>query len=445
MANDDFQARLERLKNADTKQPARPPKTPKPKPQGRSLVRRIQIWGIGFLLTLVGVAYLNHQVEGGLREQMAQMGTDLKDSFTKSSDGKPRFSAIPTARPKSVQPTIEQKDQGTIMRSPAVLAAAGQTLEASDLFSDFEPGADLGIPSKVDQFQGLDHCKPRRPTKDEKIIGVRISAATMPTQIHAIDKASVARALTAGLKPALKHRRKIRLGVRAKQDTNLTTLGQSKAGMNTVDVVLTDTSAPLYLLLQISGGQMIWNLHLAPGVQLKHVVMISGGKVALSGLPSGVSYQYMRTGDFVTKHHFGVDDTPRDCMILPWRNPQPNWGTVQKAARRAGLFRNQMESFTKGYAAFNRWYKGAIGQDAAIGTMSALSAAHVLLGPEPTQKLPYHTIHAHDLLISKTDYVITGAPESRAQQMAKLHTDLFFSALGADIETLWPDPMERPK
>lgn len=95
-------------------------------------------------------------------------------------------------------------------------------------------------------------------------------------------------------------------------------------------------------------------------------------------------------------------------------------------------------SFTKGYEAYNYWYTGAFGVDADLNTAVAQSASHVLLGPKPAEKLAYHNIGDNDLLISKSDHVITGDAATRNADVSRIHNKLMQAVLGGDLEHQWP-------
>jgi len=177
-------------------------------------------------------------------------------------------------------------------------------------------------------------------------------------------------------------------------------------------------------------------------VQLTHVVMIAGGKTGLAGLPENTTYEAMKISDFVGPHFFGADDVPRDCMIRPWLQPKPSWGAWQKAQDKTNLlYVNQIKTYTTGFAAYDRWYQGAFGVPAAANTVAAQSAAHVLLGPVPPEKITYTPLAGRDLVFVRSDYLLTGDAETRAIRTANLHSELMQAALGGNLDRLWPAAM----
>lgn len=443
--------RTTRQKQIHGPQKERKPRRLQQNPRKLHLGRRIMFGVLVFFLLLFGGAYLNNALPENFSAKVAQMGDNLKRSLVvqNSQTGSDSQNTLirPAARPgirltqtgTSLESSprissIEHTYRGDVLPSPAVLATDGQKLFVTDLFADFQAGKDSSEPTNIIQYENIASCAPRRPTSDEKIMGVRLFEAQEPTQIQAFDKAEMANALLQGLRVSINFRRQIRLGEKEIRKLTYTQLGQAQGHMKSVDVILTDTSAPLYLVLQTQNGNTLWNLHLATGVKLSHVVLVSDGKAALSGLPTKASFEAMDINDFDTQ-----PDSGSDCMIRPWRKPQPNWIAWQKAQDGNTLFTNQLATFNKGHAAYNDWYQVAFGVDASSGTLAAKSAAHVLLGPKPEKTLPYHMIGGNDLLIAQTDYLIKGDAQTRAARVTQLHSDLMHAALGGGLETLWPN------
>jgi hypothetical protein len=50
------------------------------------------------------------------------------------------------------------------------------------------------------------------------------------------------------------------------------------------DVVVTELSAPIYLVLQTGAGNRIWNIHVAPGARIERVVLLGGNQVGVANL-----------------------------------------------------------------------------------------------------------------------------------------------------------------
>lgn len=50
------------------------------------------------------------------------------------------------------------------------------------------------------------------------------------------------------------------------------------------DVAITETAAPVYLVLENGAGNRIWNLHLAPGARIERVILLGGDQAGVANL-----------------------------------------------------------------------------------------------------------------------------------------------------------------
>jgi hypothetical protein len=210
-----------------------------------------------------------------------------------------------------------------------------------------------------------------------------------------------------------------------------------------LDIFVTDTSAPLYVVLQNMGPGVIWNLHIAPNVEIAHVAIIGSDYSGIANLPAGATVESLLVGDFIPPHQYGADDTVRSCMIRPWRLPSPDWIGSLKSEAGSLIDQNQMYSYTKGYEAYNRWYSATLGVDAAANTVTARDAAHVLLGPMPAAPFAYSSLAGQEIQFMEVEHLITGLPTERNSAATSIHRDLLTAAIGGDMTALTPPAMER--
>jgi len=168
-----------------------------------------------------------------------------------------------------------------------------------------------------------------------------------------------------------------------------------------VNVVLTDTSAPQYVVLQTLQDDVVWNLHPAPGVTIAHVAMIGNN----SGLV------------------------------------QPHWDAVLKSKGDNMLMINQVYTYTMGHKAFNSWYTQTLGVDADTNLTAAEGAASVLAGPLPATPVAFQDMTGRDIHMTRTDFVITGSQAARMAEIEKMQMDLVTAASGGDLALLTPPLM----
>ncbi len=425
----DFAERLHRIEERRQNQPPvtaadlgiTPAPSPYDHPQERHLIRNTLIWMMIFAAAGLG-GY--HAINA--------LPDDLKSLFGAGNGAENVASAaIDDTEEPVLHISGDMSDHGPILHSPHVANLQSEPLTLSDIASGVDlPTADT-VPGAVIPFVRNASCSLRRPLPNETVMNIRLANGLLPAPVQAFSHAALADRLT-------KNVTAITQGGRA-YDLD----GRITGDLRSVDVFVTDTSAPLYLVLQNMGHGILWNIHTAPDVNVAHIAIVSSGHSGLVNLPANTTFDALLVSDFVGPHEFGADDQIRDCMIRPWRNPQPDWIAAQKAANGNTLYENQITSFSKGHAAYNAWYTSALGVAANTNIVAPRDAAHVLLGPVPATPITYRTIAGQNVHMMHTDNIITGNATMRAAQTEALHRDMLLAAIGGDIALLDPLPMER--
>ncbi|MFO8126787.1 hypothetical protein [Yoonia sp.] len=331
--------------------------------------------------------------------------------------------------PEAIPETDTMSDQGPVLSSPSVLAGSG-VLTLLDIVDNVSlPTGNTEIGDIIPIIRKA-QCNLRPLLPSEKIMGVRIENALLPAPLYAFSNRQLADQLLFHVESVT-------------QDGAPPTTEMGLTGEKAVlDVFITDTSAPLYLVLQNIGQGIIWNLHPAPEVEIAHVALIGSDFSGAANLPVDTTIEGMLVSDFVPPHQYGADDTPRDCMIRPWRNPEPDWIASRKSEAGSLVSQNEMYSYSKGYAAYNRWFTTTLGVDAATNTVTARDAAHVLLGPQPAEPFAYSPLAGRDVHLMEADHLFVGDAASRNAAAARLHQDLLAAAIGGDISALDPPAVE---
>ena len=368
------------------------------------------------------------------------------NTFDKQSDDKPATASVPTVEPGEAISTeglppilalrIERpgvdpnappsvlSDRGWIM-NPGLVANAGRAeVTIEQIASGYDPAQPDLVPGRVEMFDANPECTLRKPRAGEVVHNVRLEDATGLTDLHVVSDVQLGAALAKHIEGVTAHDKHHQIGTTA------------NGRMGRVDVFVTDTSAPVYLVLQALGGNVLWNVHRGPGVQISHVALIGDTPGAI--LPGDIELEAIRIRDFVGQDEFGANDEVRPCMVRPYRAPEPHWPAQQKANDNNTLFVNQIHTFATGFRAFNAWLTGVTGQDANTNLVAAQGAAHVLVGPVPAGQLGYNRIEGRTLNLVRSDRVYNGDEE-----LYEAHLELLTAAFGGDPLGIDPAPMER--
>lgn len=388
-------------------------------PRKRHPVRNTIIWA--FILAGLGVG--GYYGWNALPQELRDITTNLVISDDDLLD----FGTSPDAIPE----TDVMSDQGPTFASPNVVQVAIDPIDLGLVASQVSLPTDNTTVGTITPIIRNAQCNLRPPQSDEKILGVRLENALLPAPLYALSNEQLADQLLMNVEAVTQE------GADPMRDMPL-------SGRKAVlDIFITDTSAPLYLVLQNMGPGIVWNLHPGPDVNITHVALVGSDFSGVANLPADATIEGLLVSDFVPPHQYGADDTRRECMIRPWRNPQPDWiGTVKSEAGSL-VYQNQMYSYAKGYEAYNRWYTEKLGQDAGANTVTIRDAAHVLLGDAPAEPITYRPLAGAEIHLMETDYLYVGDATSRDSAAEKLHNDLLTAAIGGGLSALNPPAMER--
>lgn len=431
----DFAERLRRIEQkkagaAEQPAPQRPsrsePNNTYGVPKEDNTVRNGIIWAFIFAALGAGGYYGWHAIPEDLKQAVAGLTSSEANSVASVDVD----ATTEVAAPRPVE-SDTMSDQGPLFASPAVAHQGTGPLSLNDIATQIAlPTGDTAIGALL-PFARNAQCDLRNPLPTEKVVNVRIETALLPAPIQAFSDQALAALLLANIEAVTKN------GKSAVSDARITDQKTS------LDVFLTDTSAPLYLVLQNLGPGVIWNIHSAPNVTVAHVAIIASSFSGLVAPPNNATFEALLVPDFVAAHSFGADDEIRPCMIRPWRNPQPDWIGSIKAERGNTLYENQMSSYAKGYAAYNSWYTATLGVDASTNLVTARDAAHVLVGPQPSEPIPYRSMAGRDVYFMQTDHMIAGDTATRQAMTERLHNDLLVAAIGGDASLLDPAVVTR--
>lgn len=136
------------------------------------------------------------------------------------------------------------------------------------------------------------------------------------------------------------------------------------------DVAVTDTSAPVYLVLVAGEGNWIWNIHLAEGVRIERVVLLGGSQAGVANLDPVIPVEVLR------------NDGLAECGIAPAYPLNPghldNHATASDSEARAR--RDRQAELAN---AFDIWFRDSFGVTASESRVGYDRGLMSLIGPVP--------------------------------------------------------------
>jgi hypothetical protein len=165
------------------------------------------------------------------------------------------------------------------------------------------------------------------------------------------------------------------------------------------DVVVTEVSAPVYLVLQTGPGNRIWNIHVAPGARIERVVLLGGNQVGVANLDPVIPVEVI------------LQDGLAACSIRPALPLNDGHALIAAAAGGDAAAVAELARHETEVAAYAQWFLDTFGVPAAEsragfdrGTASLVGPVPGLEDPELTPKAAFSAIGASKIRTTQDAY-----------------------------------------
>lgn len=155
------------------------------------------------------------------------------------------------------------------------------------------------------------------------------------------------------------------------------------------DIVVTETGAPVYLVLENTGGNRIWNIHLAEGARVERVVLLGGAQSGVGNLDPVVPVEVI------------LDDGLAGCGIRPAQPLNRGHALLQTASDAEATL------IAEAAAAYDIWFRDSFGVTASESRVGFDGGSVALIGPLPGAagpKVRYATITGADIRTTQDTY-----------------------------------------
>lgn len=140
------------------------------------------------------------------------------------------------------------------------------------------------------------------------------------------------------------------------------------------DVAVTETSAPVYLVLHNRWGNRLWNIHLAPGARIERVVLLGGDQAGVANLDPVVPVEVVLGAELDA---CGIRPAfPLNAGHLFFQAIESGSVSQDEAASR-------MASIDAAVAAYDTWFRDSFGVTASGSRIGYESGTIAVVGPVP--------------------------------------------------------------
>jgi hypothetical protein len=306
--------------------------------------------------------------------------------------------------------TVRVDFYGDRVRSPGVAGQGRDVYLLAGLLADGGPRPSER-PATFVAGRAVDGCAPRRPARDEALVSVQTYEGGIEAPAWLASPADLGRETRHWVEQ------------RALRNAFIgSTPNKPMDPVRRIDVIVTETSAPVYLVLQTGFAGMIWHVVTAPGVRIAHVAAVGPGGMGVS-LP-----------DLATPVEFVERCAPR-----PVREPAPHWDLFHRIGSDASY-----EAKARGwFADYDSWFRGAFGQGVEGVTVGGFAADHVLAGPVPAAPVAWRPFQGATVVHGPVASAFAGSKAEAERPFSAVQTALATAAAGGSLDMILPPVMER--
>ena len=270
------------------------------------------------------------------------------------------------------------------------------------------------MPAKVENLRFSGGCTFTAPKPDEILANVQVDGSQMGSVVHVVSRETMGERTKTYIE-------------NYKVGHDVVPLSGSDDRMGIVDVVVTEKTKPVYLVIAYS-SPTIFNIQLAEGASLSHIALVGFGAAGIANVDPSVPIEVL------------IGKAMQLCNVTPVRQPADHWQFVQNAKEDPGLKDVLAKNFSM-YNSFSSWYRQNFGVSSGPDAIGAASASHVLVGPLPETleaRVNFKSLEGVTLLLSKSDYVYVGTDANYMQKFTDLIIESATKLAGGDLTKLKP-------
>lgn len=285
---------------------------------------------------------------------------------------------------------LDDSPEGLVATGPIAAHSGNQPVFIADVITGHQTQASDSIPAEITTIRPILGCMPTPPTAGAVVGHATSGQSGLGLALSTYNDADLAEGVQAFVD-----------GYRA--DGAASTVALRGPAYESYDVAVTETRAPVYLVLENTLGNRIWNLHLAPGVQIERVVLLGGDQAGVANLDPVVPVEVI------------LNDGLTACGIQPTYEPNPG-NLLFQPTQDGAMSRDQAEmklaAMRENAAAYDIWFRDSFGVLAGQSRVGFDKGMVSVIGPVPDavgQKAPYSAIAGARIRTTQDQYFeITG-------------------------------------
>ena len=240
---------------------------------------------------------------------------------------------------------------GLVATGPVAAGAGNVPVFIADVLVGHSTEVSGAIPAAITTIRPILGCVPTPPQSGSLVGHARAGTSDLPLALISYNDGDLA----LGVRDFVERYRSRGIAVPAPGDAH---------AFQAHDIAVTETAAPVYLVLESGGGNRIWNIHLAEGARIERVVLLGGAQSGVANLDPVIPVEVILAGGLA------------DCGVAPADAPADGFAEVAA------------EVATEVSAAHDRWFRDSFGVSPGQGRIGFARGMVSVIGPLPGPATP---------------------------------------------------------
>lgn len=203
----------------------------------------------------------------------------------------------------------------------------------------------------------------------------------------------------------------------------------SGTSMDLVDVVVTDTSGPIRLVLKSTRDNVLWNIHAGRNVHISRVAILSHGEMAgVANITEATEVEMLTASEL------------KECGVEIAREPQEHWKVFYGTKGVLSIHdEHKIAELREAFNKYSKWFAAEFDQSPSKNAINAASASMILVGDVPPtleERIKYKPVKGALVVVSQQNGLVVGDPEKFKQSYFAQIKDTAAQVLGVDVSTL---------
>lgn len=282
---------------------------------------------------------------------------------------------------------LDDDPDGLKAMGPIAAMAGNRPVFISDVITGYTTRIGSDVPAEVTTIRPISGCRLTPPLDGTRVGHVTAGQTGLDLPILTYNDSDLAAA--------------VQIFVNLYRDSGMARIAPpAELAYDVQDVAVTETRTPVYLVLESSTRNRIWNIHLAPGARVERVILLGGTHSGVANLDPVVPVEVLPGAALAA------------CGVTPAYPLNPGHRFFEVLAGGPGSYKAEAETkfaaMQDAIAAYNTWFRDSFGVMADETRAGFPGSPLSVVGPQPGAEEPkaiYSPIKGSRIKMTQDTYV----------------------------------------